>query len=154
MSDFVIDEFHAKHESSVSRIQDLATHELRTKYIPRKARENRKSSKGAVLVALKDDSVIGIAEYLQSDGFLYIQGIAVHPDHRGKGVCRSILHKAEEIATSRNLSGLSLCTIEETGNVEIFERLGFKVISRVIATNYVSPSGEPVIQVNMERKIA
>ena len=154
MSVFVIDGFNVGYENTLCRIQELATRELRTKYIPRKPRENSKTSKGAVLVALKDDLVVGVAEYFQNDDFLYIQGIAVHPDHRERGACRSILHRAEEIATLRHLSGLSLSTIKETGNVEIFERLGFKVVSCVIATDYVSPSGEPVIQVNMERRIA
>jgi predicted GNAT family acetyltransferase len=82
VSVYVIDGFHVGYENSLCRIQELATRELRTKYIPRKVRESSKTGKGAVLVALEDDTVVGVAEYFQNDDFLYIQGIAVHPDHR------------------------------------------------------------------------
>ena len=153
MSDLVIDQFQAKHEAALSKIKIQATNELRAKYIPRVGMQSCNASEVAVLVALKDGSVVGTAEYFQKSRSLYIQGIAVHPDYREKGVCRSILLKAEEIACVRQLSSLSLSTIEETGNVAIFEKLGFSVVSRMAASNYVSLDGESVMLVNMKRRI-
>jgi hypothetical protein len=41
--------------------------------------------------------------------------------------------------------------IEETGNVEVFRRLGFEVTDRAVSIGYVSPDGGPVVQVEMVR---
>jgi hypothetical protein len=65
-----------------------------------------------------------------------------------------LLQKAEEIAIKEGVAALSLCVIEETGNVRIFEKLGFKVTNRTVARNHVSPEGGPVTQADMERNIA
>ena len=98
--------------------------------------------------------LVGTAEYVHTDDHLYIQGVAVHPEYRRQGVCRALVRAAEKIAKDSNLVALALCAIEETGNVEIFKRLGFEVVNRAVARHYVDPAGGPVIQVDMERKIA
>lgn len=106
-----------------------------------------------MLISQKGNTVVGTAEQVQKDDNLYVQGVAVHPNYRGYGVCRALPGKAEEIAKSVKLPALTLCAIEETGNVEIFKMLGFKVTSSYIAPNHVSPVGGPVTQVNIERAI-
>lgn len=97
---------------------------------------------------------MGTAEYVVNDDHLYVQGVAVLPAYRGHGVCRALLDYAEEIARRGHLPTLRLCAIEETGNVAIFERLGFHVTGRAVAGNHVSPDGGPVTQVDMERTVA
>ncbi|WP_086009940.1 GNAT family N-acetyltransferase [Thiorhodococcus drewsii] len=80
--------------------------------------------------------------------------MAVHARYRGQGVCRALVLEVGEIAKRNALPTLALCAIEETGNVAIFEKLGFEISSREVAPNHASPSGGPVTQVGMKRKVA
>lgn len=52
-----------------------------------------------------------------------------------------MIHYLKEIAASRAMRALSLYTIRETGNVDIFERLGFSVIHEESATWALRPTG-------------
>jgi ribosomal protein S18 acetylase RimI-like enzyme len=97
-----------------------------------------------VLVALIDKTVVVTAEYVIKGTHVYVQGIAVHPNHRRSGVCRALLAEAEKIAKAERLGTLALCAIEETRNVKIFEKMGFRITSLSIAPNHASPSGGPV----------
>jgi ribosomal protein S18 acetylase RimI-like enzyme len=106
-----------------------------------------------VFVAVDGSVIAGTAEYVIGDDHLYLQGVAVRRDYRGLGVCRSLVTKAEELARNRSLRAVTLCAIEETGNVAIFERLGFQVRNRVVASDYLSVEGNAVTQVDLVREI-
>lgn len=152
--DLVVREIHEGDEAPLRDIMEAATSELRRTYRPR---ENRASSGGApsgALVALKESAVVGTAEYVRKQDHLYVQCVAVHPEYRARGVCRALLCGMEEIAKAKKLRALTLCAIEETGNVEIFKNLGFEVVRRAIAPNHVNSAGGPVTQVDMEKKLA
>lgn len=154
MAELVVREVCEGEEAARREIVDAATRRLRSTYRPR---ENRGSCGGvpsAVLVALKGNKVVGTAEYIRKEHHVYVQGIAVHPEYRVSGVCRSLLRRIEEIANVEKFQVLALCAIEETGNVEIFKKFGFKVVCRGTAPNHISPSGGPVTQVDMEKEIA
>jgi predicted GNAT family acetyltransferase len=107
-----------------------------------------------VLVALIASTLVGTAEYVQKADRVYVQGVAIHPEYRGRGICRALVRKAEEIARKVNVPVLALCAIEEAGNVQIFEKLGFRIMNHSVAPNHVSPAGDPVTQVDMEREVA
>ena len=94
---------------------------------------------------------MGTAEYVLREDHVYVQGIAVHPSHRCTGVCRALLLELEKIARVEELMRLTLCVIEETGNVKVFERLGFNVVGFTSASRYISPSGVSVTRVDMKR---
>ncbi len=150
----VVRDVREHDETARCEIVDAATRELRNTYRPR---ENNGSCGGvpsAVLVALSDNKVVGTAEYIRKERHIYVQGVAVHPEYRGRGICRALLHHIEEIAKAEGVRVLALCAIEETGNVEIFNNLGFKAINRITAPNHISPIGAPVTQVDMEKEIA
>jgi GNAT superfamily N-acetyltransferase len=134
-------------------ILEVATGELRGTYRPRECGSKCGGAPSGVLVALLGEAVVGTAEYVIKDDHVYVQGVAVHPNHRRSGACRALLAEAEKIARTNGLGALALCAIEETGNARIFEKMGFGMVSRSIAKNHVSPSGGPVTQVEMERKV-
>lgn len=96
---------------------------------------------------------MGTAEYMIADDHVYVQGVCVHPQYRGHGVCRSLILAVAEIARTVDLKAIAIHVIEETGNVAIFERLGFKVTSRAVAPDCVGPAESPVTLVKMERGI-
>lgn len=152
--EFVVREVHKTEQAARREIVEAATQELRRTYRPRENGGQCGSVPSGVLVALKGSMLVGTAEYVQKGDHVYIQGVAVHPEYRNQGVCRALVRAAEEIAKDNKLPALALCAIEETGNVGIFKKLGFEVTNRVVAPNHTSPGGGPVIQVDMERKIA
>jgi N-acetylglutamate synthase-like GNAT family acetyltransferase len=154
MEEFVVREVCEGDEAARREVVDAATRELRSTYRPRENRDSCGEVLNSVLVALKEQGVVGTAEYIRKDHHIYVQGVAVHPEYRVRGVCRALLRRIEEIAKSEGFRLLALCAIEETGNVEIFKNLGFKAVKRVTAPNHISPSGAPVTQVDMEKEIA
>ncbi|MES9905130.1 MAG: GNAT family N-acetyltransferase [Sedimenticola sp.] len=152
--EWFVREVRESEEAARREIVKAATRELRKTYGPRTTGSQCDRAPNEVLVALIGSMLVGTSEYIRKDDHIYVQGVAVHPEYQGIGVCRALLCKAEEIAMKDNLQTLALCAIEETGNVQIFEKLGFKVISRAVSTNYISPEGCPVAQVEMERNFA
>jgi len=139
--------------ATCQEIIEAATRELRNTYHPRENRGICGGTASTVLVAFNENSAVGTAEYIRKQHTVYVQGIAVHQDYRGRGVCRALLSRIEDIAKAEKLRSLTLCAIEETGNVGTFKKLGFEVVNRATAPNHVSPSGDPVTQVDMERRI-
>lgn len=154
MAELIVREFQEGEDATRRAIVELGTQELRKTYQPRESGGQCGCKPTGILVALNGDVLVGTAEYAKTAQSIYLQGVAVHPAHRGQGVCRALVSKAEEIAQNANVPSLALCAIEETGNVRIFEKLGFQVKRRSVAANHVSPDGGPVTQVDMEREIA
>jgi len=136
-----------------SEIIQSATEELRRIYRPRKKNIASQQSTSRAVVAIEGDRVLGTAEYIQRCNQIYVQGIAVHSEYRKNGVCRSLISAIENIARKAQLQSLALCTIEDTGNVKIFEKLGFEATNRKTSKDYVCPKGNTVVEVEMECKI-
>lgn len=153
MFEFVVRESYETEEAARRLLLETATQELRRIYRPREDGGQPDCEPSGALVAVKGSMLVGTAEYLEKDDHVYVRCVAVHPECRNQGVCRALLRAAEKIAKDHALAALAACAIEETGNVGIFEKLGFTVISRAVAPNHVDPEGGPVIQVDMERKI-
>ena len=126
----------------------MRQHESYEKFI-----NHEKKQTNVHLVAVKQNTVMGTAEYVIKHDHIYLQGIAVHPDHRRQGICRCLVVATEALARKVKVDTLKLCVIQETGNIEIFKQLGFSIISHAISQGYVNPDGGVVTQVEMERKI-
>ena len=105
------------------------------------------------LVALDGPDVVGTVQYRLQDNRLHLLGLAVSPRRRRSGIARALIERLCGIASDQQCQRLSLYTIEKTGNVAVFERLGFKVVERAPAENLISMSGEPLTEAYMERAI-
>jgi ribosomal protein S18 acetylase RimI-like enzyme len=79
------------------------------------------------LVALDGELIVGSVYWKVVGARLHLLGLGVGVVHRRKGVSRSLVEHLVGIAQELGLSGLSLYTVRETGNVAIFERLGFRI---------------------------
>jgi ribosomal protein S18 acetylase RimI-like enzyme len=55
--------------------------------------------------------------------------LGVHPDFRRQGVARALLQALDRIGRQQGAKRLHLFTVKETGNVEVFRRLGFAVVA-------------------------
>jgi ribosomal protein S18 acetylase RimI-like enzyme len=103
------------------------------------------------LVAIADNDVIGTMEYeLQVDA-VHLVGLATHPDYARRGIARALLNKLEQLAEENGLSKITLYTIKQTGNVEVFKKLGFDAVSGEITTLFDSDMYDELIEVRMEK---
>ncbi|HEY9050315.1 MAG TPA: GNAT family N-acetyltransferase [Gammaproteobacteria bacterium] len=153
MTELIVREAIISDNVARQSIIDATTRELRKIYKPREKANQCSPSPATTLVAVKQNTVMGTAEYVIKHDHIYLQGIAVHPDHRRQGICRCLVVATEALARKVKVDTLKLCVIQETGNIEIFKQLGFSIISHAISQGYVNPDGGVVTQVEMERKI-
>ena len=127
-------------------IRARANQSLRTIYCPSAAlqlREAREMNRRE-LVAECDGQICGAVFYEVHDERVHLQSLAVDPMWQRRGIARALIEHAARRCQSLGARSLSLFTVVETGNVTIFERLGFRV------TSMASPSDlEPVSTINL-----
>jgi GNAT superfamily N-acetyltransferase len=105
------------------------------------------------LVAKMDGLVVGTVRYGVFDRSLRVIGLAVLPDRQRQGIARKLIEALADIAADRECQTLSLYTVVQTGNVPIFQRLGFQVVSESPDAYSISVSGEPLTEAFMERPV-
>lgn len=105
------------------------------------------------LVAELEGSIVGTVTYAATEDRLHLRRLAVDVAFRRQGVTRAMVEHAVEVTRELNLRALSLYTIEQTGNVQIFERLGFRRIDTVSVDWAESMCGEELSEVFMEKGI-
>jgi len=147
---------YAEHEEAevIRSIIDIAFESVRAIYRPRPdsvSTEADPALETQSILAVFDDIAIGAASIHSDCGSLRVSQISVLPEYRGIGVCRSLLCFAQDAARDLGISQLSLNTIEETGNVVIFERLGFSITKRSTATWCVSDRFDHLTDVELAR---
>ncbi len=130
-----------------------ATNELRAIYRPVAMADDNLPVNSIKVVATINDKVVGLAQYLIGTDSIKLSGLAVSPDYRRRGVAGAIVQYLVQEANNNRKADIVLGTIKETGNVDIFVRLGFTVIEEVIAEKFVGACGDKVTLVTM-RKIA
>jgi GNAT superfamily N-acetyltransferase len=98
---------------------------------------------GALFVAVtSSDNPVGFLLCTEIDGDLYVQELAVHPDHAGHRLAVPLLTAAEDLARSLGLPALSLTTFRTVPwNAPYYARLGFHEMS----DNQIGPSLRLVI---------
>ena len=137
---------------ALQEISIAGTKTLRSVYHPSNERAGRrKGADRTWLVAAVDHRVVGAMSYTTSEQALHLRGLGVLPSYQRHGVARLLVDYAVGLAASKELPGVTLETVRETGNVEIFERLGFSVISEARTDEFLSPEGLPMTDVVMRR---
>lgn len=145
-------------KDEVAGLIALATEELRRVY--RRAANvdgpaTPETEHAAVsLVAVEGEAVVGIVEYCEKEDSLYVRGLAVHPQQRGRGIAKDLMRQVEAIAARRGKLKVTLSTIKETGNQKIFTKLGYAVINQALAKGFEGLDGQPVTKVDMCRMLA
>lgn len=84
-----------------------------------------------VLVAERDDEVVGLLVLRAETDRLLIENIAVAPSHQGQGIGAELLDQAELEARAHGLDRLLLYTHEKMAeNIAIYRRRGYGEIDR------------------------
>src|SRR5262245_27906873 len=81
------------------------------------------------LVAEDGGQIVGTVRFGVFDGCLRVVGLAVLPRSQRRGVARALIEELARLARDKRCRALALYTVTKTGNVTIFNRLGFQVIS-------------------------
>ncbi len=142
----------------VAEVVALATEELRSVY--RRATNVDSSvmpkteQHVASLVAVERELIVGVVEYCRKADSLYVRGLAVHPQMRRLGIGKALVREVEAIAAQEGKPMVTLSMIKETGNLTIFERLGYYVINEAAATGFEGVDGHPVTKVELVRMLA
>ncbi len=153
----IVRAFLAADTEPVNLIMASCTRELRRVYTPKPNVESvseRQSFSSRIVAVDHTETVVGVAECIGRDLVLYVQGIAVAPTHRRRGVATDLLAHSTRLAADVGVQALEIATIKETGNVEIFCRLGFLVIDERVSKRFLSQDDRPVTEVTLRRYVA
>ncbi len=144
-------------DQSLLSLSNTSFSELRKIYRPTsEAQRNQASSTNewTCLGYYLGHQLVGFIKVKLSCKTLNLSTLAVMPEYRKKGVARSLILEAERMFSNAGL--LSVWCVEQTGNVEIFEALGFKVAERIESDIFelADSSNVKATEVRLERKAA
>jgi predicted N-acetyltransferase YhbS len=139
-----------------AEVGDVAFATVRSVYRPTQeavARHAARMNEGTRLVAEIDGRIVGTVRFDLHERCVDLVGLAVRPEFRRRGVARQMIERIVAHAPSLDCDVITSYTIRETGNVPLFERLGFRVVSEEIATWCESDRFAELHDVKMERGI-
>jgi ribosomal protein S18 acetylase RimI-like enzyme len=105
------------------------------------------------LVAEHDGELVGTVRFRVDGDRLRMIGLSVAPASQRRGIARALVERLSEIAIERSCQALALFTIKQTGNVAVFERLGFEVVSEEPDTWSISVDGSELTEAYLERPV-
>lgn len=138
----------------------LAFQTIRHIYRPTPAAVDLKRSRppSPRLIAVESTSdgrkkILGSVEYELLPDQLSLMALAVHPEFRRHGIARRLIQKLQHIAAAENIPRLTLWTITQTGNVPLFEHLGFQTLRISPADLFESDLYDTLTEAFMELSI-
>lgn len=85
---------------------------------------------GAVWVATDQDRTVGVLVLRLQDTAL-LESVAVDPAHQGRGIGRSLIDHAEQVARDAGLGAVDLYTnAHMTENLRLYPSLGYALVDR------------------------
>jgi predicted N-acetyltransferase YhbS len=138
----------------VAAVFEAAFAPLRSIYRPTgeaAARQGERGKAGVRLVAELDGRVVGTVQFDSHEKHVHVIGLAVHPAFQRKGVARRLLDWIVDYAPTLGHHVVVLDTIKETGNVPLFEKLGFRVFDERVTIEFESEIHSELHEVKMER---
>lgn len=105
------------------------------------------------IVATDGGVVVGTVQLCPMGNHLMLVGLAVAPSHWRKGIGLGMVRACERRAWRMGCHQLSLNTIAETGNVPVFEAMGFVSVREEVPAWCESPEDKRLTEVHMRREI-
>lgn len=151
---FVVRPEQAEDAQGVQDVYQTATADLRRVYVPRSGIAGSVVVEQAQrLVATEHGEVIGVLELLEQPRQFYIQALAVATRARCRGVAKQLLLHVEQLAKRKGKQIIVLRTVCETGNFQVFSRLGFVVVDREKTDHFVAVGGGELHILVMHRDV-
>ncbi len=100
--------------------------------------------------AVESDPVLAPYSRLEEDNSYYICGMAVFPEHRGRGIGHRLLDLAEKHASARGFAKLSLIVFEQNeGAKRLYDRTGYREKARqaVVPHPLIHCMGDAILMV-------
>jgi predicted N-acetyltransferase YhbS len=141
----------------VAAVFDAAFAPLRSIYRPTgqvAARQAERAKEGIRLVAEVDRQVVGTVQFDSHKEHVHVIGLAVHPAFQRMGIARGLIDWIVAHAPNLGHNVVVLDTIKETGNVPLFEKLGFRVFDESITASFESDTYPELHEVKMERLVS
>jgi ribosomal protein S18 acetylase RimI-like enzyme len=138
------------------RVSNAAFAGVRRVYQPRKTARSIRNSIDIQLhqvVALGDGVVVGMLDFWIEGSVCHLGNLAVDPEYQGRGVARRLIDFLADHGRELGLEGISAKTIRETGNVDIYLRMGFEVVGEKPADWAQSDVFTQLTETQMLRKI-
>lgn len=117
------------------------------------ARQAERAREGIRLVAEVDRQVVGTVQFDSHEEHVHVIGLAVHPAFQRLGIARRLIDWIVARAPAFGHNVVVLDTIKETGNVPLFEKLGFRVFAESITSCFESDTYPELHEVKMERHV-
>jgi len=155
MTTVTVRKIAAADQAEADEVDRLATLDLRKVYRPNDTAVQRRKKLGRLvkLVAVVDGRIVGTAQYQIRNRQLSFLGLGVHPAVRRRGVATAVIKELERIARKSDCETLALYTVRETGNVKIFERMGFVVKSEEPSRLFESDRYKLLTEVFMSKNV-
>ncbi|MDA2935392.1 GNAT family N-acetyltransferase [Acidobacteria bacterium AH-259-D05] len=144
----------AEDIAQAKAIAKAAFSELRSVYSPTQTAIANQQDSTAYVVAKAGQTVVGTLQYFDEGERIYVFDVAVDPHYRRQGVARRLIAFVSDTARSLGHKTVLTRAIKETGNVEIFERLGFRVVGEETAKWCFSDRYSVLHDVYLERQVA
>ena len=141
---------------SVREVNAESVATLRKVYRPAQAALSRKAKRKnlrTALVCVSKGKIVATVEYEGDSDTLHVLGPMVLPAYRRKGIARLLMDHLAEVGRKHGMHALSLNTIKQTGNVQVFSKLGFRAVRECPDQWAESISGEHLVDVYMERNL-
>lgn len=140
-------------QEALEAIRSSATNKLRETYRPNQDALRIKEALGnseECLVAEFDGRLAGTLRYYVGQDKLALLGLGVSENYRRKGIAKVLIQGLVLIARKMELPKLSLWCVKETGNVEIFQKLGFAPVEEKNSELFESDKHDVLTEVRME----
>ena len=122
---------------------------LREVYRPRSGVTGRGSKGWQSWGAVEEGRLLAVIDARVNAGYLELSALAVEPAYRRRGLARALIdavhtHLAPDL-------GASLWCVEQTGNLAIFDALGFQPVWRGESAIFILPCGATATEVKLTR---
>jgi len=147
---------NTEDEEAAGRVSEEAFAAVRRFYRPNPAAHANLSAIAPALerlVAEDGGPIVGTVRFGIFDGCMRVVGLAVPPRFQRRGVARALIEEVARLARDKGCRSLALYAVTKTGNVAIFNRLGFQVISERPDEYSISADGEALREAYMERTL-
>lgn len=140
----------SSEDTAHKALQHSCFQALRNVYTPRqtahqiqKSRTDNHQAFGALILG----TLVGSLE-AQFDGHsVSIRSVAVDHQYRKQGIAGKMIKAA--MGSYASAQSISLWCVEQTGNVSVFEKIGFTITQRIESDILILTNGSPVIEVQM-----